>query len=343
MSPEITEHVQQVSADVAAETRAFNARLEDMLRTVPPVTDVPAPLVRAARREGKGTFPAPVFLPDLTELEVPGRAGPVRLRVARPPRGVSPRGVYLHIHGGGWMLGASDQQDTALTELATAVGVVVASVDYRLAPEHPFPAGVDDCEDVASWLVERGAEVLGAPPRFSIGGESAGAHLALLTLLRLRDRSEPSTAFIAANLVYGAFDLSLTPSARGWGARNLVLSTPIIEHFVSSFVPGRSPDELRAPHISPLYADLRDLPPALFTVGALDPLLDDTVQMAARWHAAGRSRELRVWPDGVHGFNAFPIGLSRLADAAQFAFLDRLYAAHCASQPPSMFHAAPRT
>ncbi|MBA3464599.1 MAG: alpha/beta hydrolase [Deltaproteobacteria bacterium] len=267
---------------------------------------------------------------DLTDIEVPGRAGPVKLRVARPPRGVSPRGVYLHIHGGGWMLGGADLQDTALAELAAAVGVVVVSVEYRLAPEHPFPAGVDDCEDAASWLVERGADVLGAPARFSIGGESAGAHLAVLTLLRLRDRSEPSTVFIAANLVFGDFDLSLTPSARAWGERNLVLSTPIIEHFVSSFAPGRSPEELRAPHLSPLYADLRGLPPALFTVGTLDPLLDDTVQMAARWRAAGGGSELRIWPDGVHGFNAFPIGLARLANAAQLAFLDRIHAGRSA-------------
>lgn len=323
MSPEITEHVQHVPVDVADETRAFNVRLEDTLRTLTPVTAMPAAQVRAERREGKGVFPAPVFLPDLTDIEVPGRAGPVKLRVARPPRRVSPRGVYLHIHGGGWMLGAADCQDTALAELAASVSVVVVSVDYRLAPEHPFPAGVDDCEDVASWLVERGADVLGTPPRFSIGGESAGAHLAVLTLLRLRAR----TAFIAANLVFGDYDLSLTPSARFWGERNLVLSTPIIEHFVSSFVPGRSPAELRAPHISPLYADLRGLPPALFTVGTLDPLIDDTVLMAARWRAAGNSRELRIWPDGVHGFNAFPIGLARLANAEQFAFLDRAYAA----------------
>lgn len=331
MYPELTEHLQQVPADVAEETRAFNARLEDTLRALSPVTAVPAAVVRAERRAGRGIFPAPVFLPDLIDMEVPGRAGPVKVRVARPPRNgdgsTSPRGVYLHIHGGGWMLGASDLQDTALAELATAVGVVVVSVDYRLAPEHPFPAGGDDCEDVARWLVERGADVLHAPARFSIGGESAGAHLSVLTLLRLRDRSKPGTAFIAANLVFGAFDLSLTPSARSWGKRELVLSTPTIQHFVSSFVPGRSVEELRAPHISPLYADLRDLPPALFTVGTLDPLLDDSVQMAARWHAAGNGCELRVWPDGIHGFNAFPITLARLANDAQFSFLDGIYTA----------------
>lgn len=79
--------------------------------------------------------------------------------------------------------------------------------------------------------------------------------------------------------------------------------------------------------ISPLYADLRDLPPALFTVGTLDPLLDDSVQMAARWQAAGNSRELRIWPDGIHGFNAFPTGLARLANDVQFSFLDEIYAA----------------
>ncbi len=321
--PAITEHLERVPADVAAETRAFNARLEEQLSTQPPVDSVPPALVRAARRAGKSIFPAPVLLPEMTEIAVPGRAGPVRLRVARPTGCVTPRGVYLHIHGGGWMFGAADFQDTALVDLANAVGVVVASVEYRLAPEHPYPAGVDDCEDAASWLLEHGAAVFGTPSRFSIGGESAGAHLAVLTLLRV-GRAD---AFSAANLVYGAFDLSMTPSQRAWGDRNLVLSTPIIEYFCASFVPGLLLEDRRAPHISPLYADLRGLPPALFTVGTLDPLFDDSILMARRWRAAGGHSELRIWPDAVHGFTSFPLGIARLADAAQFEFLARAHRA----------------
>ena len=96
--------------------------------------------------------------------------------------------------------------------LAEATGLAIASVEYRLGPEHPHPAGPDDCEDAALWLLGGGAAELGAPERFAIGGESAGGHLSALTLLRLRARGGPT--FAAANLVFGAFDLSLTPNAR---------------------------------------------------------------------------------------------------------------------------------
>lgn len=316
--------VEPVPDHIADETRAFNARLEAMLASLPSAHTVPPAVVRAGRRVGKGTFPAPVFLPEMRDLEIPGRAGVLRLRVARPPSGAS--GVYLHIHGGGWMLGGADLQDRELTALAAATGLVAASVDYRLAPEHPFPAGPDDCEDAARWLLAHGARVLDTPPVFVIGGESAGAHLAVLTLIRLRDDGDLARRFSAANLVYGAYDLSMTPSQRAWGDRNLVLSRPLIDYFAGAFAPGRSLEQRRAPEISPLYADLRDLVPALFTVGTLDPLLDDTLFMETRWHAAGNTCELRVWPDAVHGFNAFPLALARLADAAIFEYLVRMLA-----------------
>ncbi len=313
-------HVEPVAPEVAAETRAFNERLEAMLATIPSAHTVPPEVVRAGRRVGRGTFPAPVFLP-LRDLEIPTRAGALRLRVAAPEG--APRGIYLHIHGGGWMLGAADLQDTDLAGLAAATGLVAVSVDYRLAPEHPFPAGPDDCEDAARWLLEHGPRELGAPPVFAIGGESAGAHLSVLTLLRLRDRGDLARSFRAANLVYGAYDLSLTPSQRMWGDRNLVLSLPLLEYFGGAFLPGRSLEQRRAPEISPLYADLRGLVPALFTVGTLDPLLDDTLFMEARWHMAGNHCESRVWPDAVHGFNGFPTAIARLANAAAHEFLAR--------------------
>ena len=217
-----------VSEAVAGEARAFNAKLEAMLATQPSVHTLPAELVRAARRAGKGIFPPPVFLRDATWVDANG----VKLRVVRPPGPA--RGVYLHIHGGGWTLGAADMQDLYLRDLASATGLVAASVEYRLAPEHPFPAGADDCEIAARWLVDGGARKLDAPAHLAIGGESAGAHLAALVLVRLR------TGFSAANLVYGAFDLGMTPSQRAWGERNLVLSGPIIEYFGNCFLPGVS-------------------------------------------------------------------------------------------------------
>jgi acetyl esterase/lipase len=193
----------------------------------------------------------------------------------------------------------------------------VVSVDYRLAPEHPFPAGPDDCEAAALWLAGRAAAEFGTT-RLWIGGESAGAHLALVTLLRLRDR-HGLRPFAGANLAYGAYDLSMTPSQRRWGERNLVLSTPILGWFYDFFVPG--PERRRDPDVSPLYADLAGLPPALLTVGTLDPLLDDTLFLHARWIAAGGGAELAVWPGGIHGFDAFPTRLSRAARERMDAFL----------------------
>jgi acetyl esterase/lipase len=285
---------------------------------MPSVHTVPVEMTRRARREGRGIFPPPVLLPQGRTLTIPGRSGDIALRIL-PPEGPA-RGAYLHFHGGGWTLGAADMMDPALFALAQATGLAAVSVEYRLAPEHPYPAAADDCEDAALWLLDRGLGELGLPASVTLGGESAGAHLAVLTLLRLRGRGRTG-AFRAANLVFGTYDLGLVPSGRLWGDRNLILSAPIMSFFMDGFLPGRTPEERRAPDLSPLYADLRGLPPALFTVGTLDPLLDDSLFMDARWRAAGNEAELRVYPESIHGFNAFPLALARAANAAQYAFL----------------------
>ncbi|HKC18582.1 MAG TPA: alpha/beta hydrolase [Candidatus Dormibacteraeota bacterium] len=301
------------------EARAFNAQLEALIATQPLVTTLPPVEVRKARREGRGVFPAPVFLADANDVEIPGRAGSIKLRVIHPDRAST--GIYLHIHGGGWTLGAHDMQDIALKWLANETGLCVASIDYRLAPENPYPAGPDDCEDAVLHLLEHGSDLLGAPARFAIGGESAGAHLGVVTLLRLRDRHRIKDAIAAANLVFGAYDLNGTPSTVLWGDRNLVLSVPIIDWFVGNFLPGMSFEQRRDPDISPLYARLHDMPRALFTVGAMDPLLDDTLFMSERWTSAGNKAEVTVYPEAIHGFNAYPIAVARAANARQARFL----------------------
>jgi acetyl esterase len=137
-------------------------------------------------------------------------------------------------------------------------------------------------------------------------------------LIRLRDRHQIAP-FRGANLVFGAFDLELTPSARRWGERNLILSTPIIERFADYFVPDKG--RRRDPEISPLHADLRGMPPALFTVGTLDPLLDDSLFMASRWASSAARSELAVYPGAVHGFTAFPTRLAERALLRSAAFL----------------------
>lgn len=301
------------------EATAFNAQLEALIATVPTIMEIGAPESRRLRREGKGIFPAPVFLEEATDIAIDGRGGRIPVRVVRPAGKAA--GIYLHIHGGGWALGAHDMQDVALKSLADATGLVAASIGYRLAPEHPYPAGQDDCEDAVLHLLNHGEEVLDAPPRFAIGGESAGAHLSVTTLLRLRDRHGMGGAVTAANLVYGAYAMNGTPSQVLWGDRNLVLSGPIIDWFRNTYTPGMTMEQRRDPDISPLFARLDGMPRALFTVGMLDPLIDDTLFMSERWRVAGNEAEVAIYPEGVHAFNGYPTALGRKANAKQYEFL----------------------
>jgi acetyl esterase/lipase len=308
-----------LGAETIEETRAFNAQLEQLHEQLPPIESVPAVVTRAAGREGRGMLPAPVLLDRARWLEIPSRGGGLRLRVVEPTG--EARGAYLHVHGGGWVLGAADEQDTLLAAIADTAGLCAVSVEYRLAPEHPYPAGPDDCEDAALWLAQRGATELGVPARLAIGGESAGANLSVVSLLRLRDRHGISGAFSAANLVFGGFDLGGSASRRAWGERKLLLTDSGMRWFNECYLPGRGVEESRDPDVSPLYADLRDLPPALFTVGTADPLLDDTLLMAERWQAAGNRADLRVYEEACHAFTAFPLAVARLANEAQLSFL----------------------
>lgn len=304
-------------ADVAEQTRAYNQILAETLAKLPTHAEVnDPPASRAARARGEGAFPAPVLLAEGVDRAIPGRAGDVPVRVFTPPL---VRGVHLHIHGGGWTLGSASAQDPLLWRLAQVAEVAVISVEYRLAPEHPYPAGPDDCEDAARWLLAETRREFGTD-RLTIGGESAGAHLAVVTLLRL---GAEASAFRGAQLTFGAYDLSMTPSQRQWGELNLLLSTPIVAWFYDQFLPGLSPEQRRDPGISPLYADLRGLPPARFVVGTQDPLLDDTLFMAARWEAAGNDATLAVIADAPHGFLPFPLEVSERELRAQEEFVSK--------------------
>lgn len=292
-------------ACIDASTQAANARLEQILDGLPTILQIPAQVARDARTSGKSFLGPVVLSPNGSERVIDGPAGPLPLRVFATKDATA---VLLHLHGGGWALGAHDQQDFLLDAVARSTGMAVVSVGYRLTPEHPYPAANDDCEAAALWLIANSQAMFGTR-RLMIGGESAGAHLAVTTLLRLRDR-HGLCPFSAAYLTYGCYDLALTPGARNWGERNLVLSTPIIGKYVEWFA---APD-LYAPDVSPLYADLSGLPPALFSVGTLDPLLDDSLFMSSRWSAAGNLAELAIYPGGIHAFNAMPIPLAASAN-----------------------------
>lgn len=306
-------------AAIDPDTATLNAQMIELLTGQPEWWVAGPEAFRAMRRRGEGPFPAPVMSPRARTINIAGKNGnQIPLRVIAP--GAPPRGVYLHLHGGGWVLGGSDMQDPMLERIADNTGQAVVAPEYRLAPEHPYPAGPDDCESAAAWLVANARREFGTDA-LTIGGESAGGHLTAVTIVRLRDR-HGYTGWRGANVVYGAFDLSLTPSQRQFGNTRLVLRTIDMQQFYNAFLPTIT--ERRDPDISPLYADLKGLCPALFSVGTKDALLDDTLFMHARWVAAGNKAELVIYPGGAHGFTLFPNELSKNATARMDAFLNRV-------------------
>lgn len=289
-------------------TRAFNAALISQLSKEPAWHTLTASQLR--QRMARGVLGAPPRRLDnkAEDRVISGPHGDIPLRLIKRRQA---RGVLLHFHSGGFVTGSHDGQDAFLYKRGKQSEFSVVSVGYRLAPEFSYPHAHDDCEAAALWLLEQGPELFGTE-RFVIGGESAGALLAASTLLRLRDRHQGvQEAFRLAVLSYGVFDLRGTPSARNWGETPLLLSTPLIEYFNRHYADGH----WQHPDASPLLADLRDLPPALLSVGTQDPLLDDSLFMAMRWHAAGNETDLRVYPDAPHAFDALPLPVGQEADA----------------------------
>jgi acetyl esterase len=228
-------------------------------------------------------------------------------------------GLYLHFHGGAMMLGSPRAQDMAHADLSERLSLTVVSVDYRLAPEHPFPAGADDCFAVAREVLATHSGPL------VLGGESAGAYYAVLTLLRIRDELASADRVAGANLVFGLYDLSGTPSQYGVrpSAAPDVIGSETFDDVLAAYTPGLSRLDVRRPDISPMYAPLHGLPPALFTVGSADHLLDDSLLMAQRWEAFGNDAELAVYPDCPHAFVGLPTELARRAAARVEEFIAR--------------------
>jgi acetyl esterase/lipase len=194
-------------------------------------------------------------------------------------------------------------------------------VEYRLAPEHPFPAGNEDCYDISEYLVDNPFSQTSGPLKF-VGGESAGASLAALTVLHLLEK-RPAFSFSGVCLTYGIFDLSLLPSARIW-TNPLITDTDAVQHYFDAYLPNHSPDQRRNPSVSPIYHPIfqyrgsvrasedtyktgkPQLPPALFLTGTHDLVVDDMVLMHFKWQLAGGEARIKFIEGAPHAFLLVP-------------------------------------
>lgn len=250
---------------------------------------------------------------ELRTVQSMGRR--VKLRIFRPAG--TAQGVILDIHGGGWTIGNARINDGENARRATRLGVAVVSVDYGLALAAPVASLVDDCEAAAVWVLDNAERELGAPS-ILIKGASAGAHLAALTVLRLRDRHLAFNALRGAAFFFGLYDFSGTAMVRGAGPGELVLHGPTVRATLCKLTPEMTDEERRDPAISPLYADLARLPPALFVVGEKDMLMEDNERMEARWRAANGNSTLLIVPESPHAFDRFRTAIATKVEA----FLD---------------------
>ena len=242
---------------------------------------------------------------------VHSHAASVPVRIIRPQG--KPKGVALDYHGGGWVIGNAQMNDDLNIAMVKACNVAVVSVDYRLAVNTPVEALMADCLCAARWLLSDDCtEFVGLP--VIVVGESAGAHLATAMLLALKPAPGLLQRVCGALLYYGVYDLAGTPSVHAAPAETLVLDGPGMVEALRLLTPGLSDDERRQAPLSPLYGDLSGLPPALMFTGELDPLRDDTLELAERWQQSAPV-EVHLLPSSAHGFIHFPTTMaSRVLD-----------------------------
>ena len=240
---------------------------------------------------------------SVEDLEVPGPDGPLPVRVYRPDGAAVPAPVVVFFHGGGWVLGSIATHDATCRGLANRTGAVYVSVDYRLAPEHPYPAAPEDCYAATCWVVDHAADLGVDPGRLAVAGDSAGGNLAAVVCQMARDRSGPAIAFQL--LVYPVTDLDLDrwPSMEE-NADGPLLTREGMDWFARHYV-GTLPFT-GDPYASPIRAaDLSGLPPAYVATAGHDPLRDEGAGYAEALAAAGVTVGYDNFATMIHGFVGF--------------------------------------
>lgn len=243
--------------------------------------------------------PAVPDIASIREETIATPAGPLALRLYRPSFGFRPLPALLFFHGGGWTVGDLDSHDTLCRQLAIATGHVIVAVDYRLAPEHPWPAALDDGWAALRWLSAYAPLLAIDPLAIGVAGDSAGGNIA--AVLALKARNEGGPALKAQVLIYPCTDLSASLPSHFTRADGYLLTRKTYLAYVSNYLDGRNIEGDW--QVSPLRADRFDgLPPAVIITAGLDPLLDEGRAYAGRLAAAGVPVLHRSYPDMVHGF-----------------------------------------
>ena len=292
--PELITRSERLHPEVRALLEMMDAQGGAPLESLDPVQ------ARADRQEGmKMLGGAPVVIGRVEDLSIPGPGGdlPVRL-YASEHGGVRPALVYFH--GGGWVFGNLDTHDSVCRAIAKESGAVVISVDYRLSPEHKFPAAADDAYAATRWVAANAQRLGIDASRIAVGGDSAGGNLATVVAMRCRDAGGPKLALQV--LIYPVTDLSSFETASHVElAEGYFLTRGAMQWFTGHYL--ASADQSRHPEVSPLHApNLKGLPPALVITAEFDPLRDEGEAYAKRLAQAGVPVTSTRYPGMIHGF-----------------------------------------
>jgi len=285
-------------------------------RGLPPMQDLPPVEARAFYRDRRAlTQPEPPAVAEIAELSAEGPHGPIPLRFYRPTlRSDDPAAtpVLVYFHGGGWTIGDLDTHDVLCRQLANGSRCAVVSVDYRMGPEHRFPAAVDDCLAATYW-VRRHADTLGVDAaRLAVGGDSAGGNLAAVVALLAREAGNLPIAYQL--LIYPATDMRCGHDSHAANGRGYLLETPTIAYYKGNYIDDPAHDlDWRASPL--LHPDLAKLPPALVLTAGFDPLRDEGLAYADALVAAGSSATYLCFDRQIHGF----ITMGKLLDEANAA------------------------
>jgi acetyl esterase/lipase len=262
----------------------------------PPAHEVPVDQARAGHEAETAHMSGPGEpVAEVRDVRIPAPAGEIPARLYRP-EGDGPLPLVVYLHGGGWMLGSVASFDTLVRALANAAGTCVLSVDYRLAPEAPFPAGLDDCLCAVRWAAACAADLGADPRRLAIAGDSAGGNLATVVARRLRGEVDLRMQV----LIYPVTDAGCnTASYRDFGERH-GLTAASMQRFWNLYLDGA--DGLH-PDASPLRAeDLAGSPPAFVLTAGFDPLRDEGEAYAEALREAGVEVECHRYEGAIHGF-----------------------------------------